>query len=257
MTLQAAAASRLNFEELARALPGAAEGGALAGASSEETIGALSVLAGRFKSGDTAADRLKAFTSKVGLDTDAEGRESLAGSGIVDAVTKLQAMSDEQRKDFLGESQEVNAAYVILTEEFAAIQGRIQEIEQARDATGTAQSPVALRRAIAEQDPKLKALLERNRAANRREIKLHFHDLGLFGQQKLINLLDMLISALLHLTFKITLAILGQNIVILHRLRLIHPVFATATNSNSSVLSNALNHLHQIPPPLFGQLGDR
>lgn len=172
MGLTAAAESRLNFEEIARAMPGAAEGGAIAGASSGETFGALSVLAGRFKSGDTAADRLKAFTSRVGLDEgNAEmGRESLQGTGIVDAVQKLQAMNEEQRKDFLGDSQEVNAAYVILVEEFAKIQERIGKIQEAQNLTGTSQSPIAMRRGIAQSDPQLRALQEQRAAENRREI---------------------------------------------------------------------------------------
>lgn len=172
MGLTAAAESRLNFEEIAAAMPGAAEGGALAGASSSETFGALSVLAGRFKSGDTAADRLKAFTSAVGLDqgNDEMGRDSLQGTGIVEAVQRLQAMSEEQRRDFLGEGQEVNAAYTILVEEFGAIQDRIATIQEAQAATGTDQSAVALRRGIAQSDPQLKALQEQRAAANRREI---------------------------------------------------------------------------------------
>ena len=172
MGLVAAAESRLNFEEIARAMPGAAEGGALAGAGSAETFGALSVLAGRFKSGDTAADRLKAFTSAVGLDQgNAEmGRESLQGAGIVDAVQRLQAMTEEQRRDFLGEGQEVNAAYTILVEEFDKIQNRISTIEEARTASGTERSAIAMRREIAQSDPQLRALQQQRAAENRREI---------------------------------------------------------------------------------------
>jgi len=246
MGLVAAAESRLNFEEIARAMPGAAEGGALAGAGSAETFGALSVLAGRFKSGDTAADRLKAFTSAVGLDKgiseddaraateankqqadiaskqlrtleerlqDSEARlqdarkkgdkssieraqltvdrnqrsvnefdrsklvaeevqatAGLSGSGIVDAVKKLQSMSEADRKAFLGGSKEINAAYVILVEEFDKIQDRIATIEGARQATGTDQSAVTRRRQIAQNDPQLRALQQKRAAENRREI---------------------------------------------------------------------------------------
>lgn len=172
MGLVAAAESRLNFEEIARAMPRAAEGGSLAGASSTETFGALSVLAGRFQSGETASDRLKAFASRVGLDEgNADmGRASLQGSGIMDAVAKLQQMSEEQRKDFLGNSQEVNAAYVILVEEQQRINERIAKIANARETTGTDLSPVSQKRAILESDPQLMSLREKNKSENRREI---------------------------------------------------------------------------------------
>lgn len=254
MGLVAASESRLNFEEIARSLPGAAEGGSIAGASSEETFGALSVLAGRFKSGDTAADRLKAFTTKVGLDTpmtaedrkaaeeanqkkaddaqkrlrtlqerlsdaqkdmaeaearnkelEAEGseprdlsdiqtrvqrakravsefdrsslkaepvteRQTLAGSGIIEAVERLQSMSETDRKDFLGDSQELNAAFTILSEEISSIRKRTDSISQARQATGTDQSAVAGRRNIVEGDSQLMAIRAKRSAEARREI---------------------------------------------------------------------------------------
>lgn len=176
MGLVAAAESRLNFEEIAKAMPGAAEGGALAGASSSETFGALSVLAGRFKSGDTAADRIKAFTTAVGLDEGMigkdgkAGRESLQGSGIVSAVEKLQAMSPENRKEFLGEGAEVNAAYAILSEELNTIKARIATIDSARMTAGTGESSIDRKLAIAGADPKLIALRQANAAEVQREI---------------------------------------------------------------------------------------
>lgn len=244
-TLSGATESRLSFEQIGSALPGAAEGGALAGASSTETVAALSVLASRFKSAETAADRLKAFTSKVGLDTGDDGshekiakkqqaeddraerarttfrglqervtdtktdieraeagprtdaterrladlqikleraeravkefdqtdltakkiesgptRESLQGKGIIRAVQAIKALPEEQRQDFLGESQEINAAYKILVEELDAIVSRQDVIADAVAKTGTDQSPVAIRRAAAAADPKLAATLK-------------------------------------------------------------------------------------------------
>jgi len=240
-TFAAAKESRLSFEEIGSALPSASEGGALAGATSSETMAALSVMASRFGSASTAADRFKAFTSAVGMDqgdagdtpeelaakqeaeddraeraqrsfrtleervqdtreniesvqagpqTDATQkrladlqkkleraeravaefdqstlqaqeiessapRESLAGKGFIEAVKALNAMPEEQRREFLGESQEVNAAFTIATEELQAIIDRQQTISDAMGRTGTDQAPTALAREAAAADPKL------------------------------------------------------------------------------------------------------
>lgn len=253
MTLAGAAESRLNFEDIATALPSAAEGGALAGASSVETVGALSVLAGRFKSGETAADRLKNLATKIGLDTgvseedikkdrqeeqdrleaatarlrsleeraadakkdldrermskkpsteriaDLETRlqrtqravrefdrsqlqlrnvdpsavvqRGLSGLGIVEAVRVLRdEYTEAERKDFLGDSQEANAAYKILVEEFDAVADRIAVIRAAREATGTEASPTAQRRSFAQSDPAMRALLAERRAKIQQEM---------------------------------------------------------------------------------------
>lgn len=118
-TLAAAKSSRLDFEKIATALPKLAEGGALQGADPAEAMGVLSVMAGHFASGDTAADRFKALSTKLSLD------ERTKGQGIVGGVQTLQAMSDEDRKEFLGDSQELNVAYELLTRRMGDVQERI------------------------------------------------------------------------------------------------------------------------------------
>ena len=106
-TLVGAQQSRLNFEQVASALPGAASGTAMQGASAEETIGALSVLAAKYKSGDDAAQKLKALATAMSLDQGAEGNtaEEAKLRGFLSQTTgnfdpsKVQ-LDDETRKAF-------------------------------------------------------------------------------------------------------------------------------------------------------------
>lgn len=169
-TLAGAAESRLSFEEIARALPSAAEGGSLAGASSDETIATLSVLASRFKSADTAADRIKALATKIGLDKGDDTRGSFAGSGLLGAVDKIAALNEDERTAFLGNSQEVNAAYEFIQQEYNKIRERQNVVRKAREDTGTRQSPTALRVEAANNDVKLRVELESRRAEIQKEI---------------------------------------------------------------------------------------
>lgn len=103
LTLKSARDSRLSFEQIARALPAAAEGGSIAQATPEETLATLSVLASRFKSGETAADRIKAFSTLVGLDqgttgtTDQEFGEKLAQEQERAANAAKQLRAKEER----------------------------------------------------------------------------------------------------------------------------------------------------------------
>jgi hypothetical protein len=99
MTLKAAELSRLDFEPLAQSLPQAAEGGAIAKATPEETMATLSVLASRFKSGETAADRIKAFATRVGIDTGSadpefEGRLMAERERAANAAKQLRAKEE-------------------------------------------------------------------------------------------------------------------------------------------------------------------
>lgn len=242
LTLKAARDSRLNFEDIARSLPGAAEGGAVAGASPEETLAVLSVLASRFKSGDTAADRIKAFSTKVGIDQGTspedlqkemeaeqqrvanaqkqlrtkeervadlerqlatkatsktradietrlqrarrdvaefdrsslefrapQQREGLGGKGILSAVEAIQGMSEADRKDFLKDSQELNVAFQVLSEEMTTIKQRIAEIKQERQAFASGGGILQNRIATAEGDATLSALRKNNQATQRLE----------------------------------------------------------------------------------------
>jgi hypothetical protein len=246
--LKAARDSRLNFEQIAQALPGAAEGGAVAKATAEETLATLSVLASRFKSGETAADRIKAFSSKVGIDagmaatTDEEiagkveaekarveaankslrtkeervqdletrlakagrgvdkdaiqtqldrarrdvaefdrssldfvqperqeGRESLAGIGIVEAVERLNAMSEEDRAGFLKDSQELNTAYLALSEELPLIKQRIAEFQKERESFAAGGGLLRETVGIAQNDEQLTAVRDNSIATQKLE----------------------------------------------------------------------------------------
>lgn len=136
-TLVAAQRSRLNFEQIAASLPAAAEGAAMAGASPAETFALEAVLASRFKSGETAADRIKAFGTFVSLTPE------LAGEGILAAVEQISAMSEEQRAATLGGSAEVNVAFTAISEEMAAIREQQRIIEEEIRQSGTEQSAFA------------------------------------------------------------------------------------------------------------------
>lgn len=186
-TLQAAVSSRLSFEDIAGALPSAAEGGALAEADPMETMAGLSVLASRFKSADTAADRMKAFLTKVGMDEGGEGRDSLAGKGLIEAIEQLQRMPDQLRSDFLGDSQEVNAAFKIAAEELDAIKQERVRIFQAMRATGTERAPTAIRVRAAENDPRLRELRETRISEVERQLAEERRAVGEANRQQNMN----------------------------------------------------------------------
>ena len=143
--LRAAKDSNLNFEQMASSLPTAAEGGALVGASPEELFAVQGVLASRFKSGDTAADRIKAFASSAGID------DRMKGKGIIGSYETIQAMPEDERKDYLGKNQELNAAYTILGEEMPKIQAQLKILQEERkafaDGGGTLREQINIARA--------------------------------------------------------------------------------------------------------------
>lgn len=146
----AAEAGPVSFEELARAVPTAAEGATIAKSSAEETMAVLSVMAERFGSTQTAADRVKGFSTKVGLSP------TLGGQGIMAAFSDLQKMSPEDRSKFLGTDQEINATYNALTETAAKISERQKIITAAGASTFTGNSLLEQRTAMAMQDPGIK-----------------------------------------------------------------------------------------------------
>ncbi|WP_168566863.1 hypothetical protein [Crateriforma spongiae] len=169
-TLAGAGQSKLAFEEVARGLPGASEGAALAGASTDETIATLAVLASSFKSGDTAADRIKAFATKVSLDQGGDDRESLQGRGILEAVRLLQSFTEDQRREFLGNSDELNVVYGVLTRQVDRIEQIQKQVQQAIQKTGTAESPTGLGRAITGSDERLAAVLREAQSKNELQV---------------------------------------------------------------------------------------
>ena len=64
----------------------------------------------------------------------------------------------------------MNEAYEILAEEFDTVTERVNKIQQAQDSTGTASSPIAIRRAAVASDPKLQSQIELARKTNKDEI---------------------------------------------------------------------------------------
>lgn len=153
LTLKAAQASRLDFEQIAASLPQAAEGGSIAKATAEETLAVLSVLASEFKSGDTAADRIKMFATRAGIS------EEFAGKGIIEPLEKLMAMDEKARRAYLGDSQELNVAYVKLAENIELIKKRVQEFNQERVDFAAGGGLLASQVEIANTDPRFAALV--------------------------------------------------------------------------------------------------
>lgn len=128
--------SRADFSQVGRAFASAAEGASVAGSSPAETGALLSVLSGKFATPQTAADRLRAFGTRVSLDDD------LKGKGIIGATRALQSMSPEQRKEFLGASQELNSAFNRISESLSQLATTTAKMETAISRTGTPTSPV-------------------------------------------------------------------------------------------------------------------
>lgn len=143
MVLAAAEASKIGAEEFAGVLAPAAGGGAAVGASPAETAAALSVLAAPYGEAASAAAGMKGFGTKAAI------AKETAGKGLMGALDVLQAMPEAQRRKWLGESQELNLAYQRLDRYEKEIRQRTAEVQAAIDATGTAESPLARKRAIA------------------------------------------------------------------------------------------------------------
>jgi hypothetical protein len=129
-TLVAAKESDLNFEQIANALPTAAEGAAPAGSGEAETIALLSVMAAKYKSGDTAAERIKSFGAAVATNDDFRGK------GIVSAVKSLQGMPADQRQEFFGGNKELVLGYDAITSLLPTYQERLPKIQKAIDRAG-------------------------------------------------------------------------------------------------------------------------
>lgn len=164
MTLTGAKISRLDFGPLAKALPQAAEGASQIESTASETIATLAVLAGAFKSGDTAADRIKGFASKAALDNRTRGK------GLLAAFDTVAAMTEAERADFLGESQELNAAFNVIKTNRAVIKQTRTDIEADRQATAAGGGLLRERIAETEATPQFRARLSMESARIRNEI---------------------------------------------------------------------------------------
>jgi hypothetical protein len=170
LALKGAMTSRLDFEQIGAALPSAAEGASIAKTSPEETVALASVLAARFKSGDVAGDRIKAFGTAVGLD------ERLTGQGIIAAFKEIQSMSSDDRSNFLGSGQELNAAYTMISQELSKIEALTSELAKERDSfragggTLRDQMEIASGSASAEASRKIQAMDNRVEIAKERNL---------------------------------------------------------------------------------------
>lgn len=162
MGLVAAAESEMDFEQFASTMAIAGEGGRIADSSPEELMAAVSVLSAAFKSGQVAADRIKTFTTKSGLNP------QLAGKGLMGSLDEIQAMSPESRAEFLKTDMELNAAYQSLSQFEGQIRGRQAELVTARGLSGTPGSAMAQGVSRAGANPEMRA----SREAAQAEISL-------------------------------------------------------------------------------------
>jgi hypothetical protein len=148
-TLSASAASVADFEDLARALPTAAEGGRQLGASFAETVASVAVLSADFKDAAVAADRFKAFTGKAASD------DRFKGLDVSYAVEALSKLSEEDRKDFLKDNQEVKAFYTAALRRIEQIRDGAAGIDADMRATAAGKGELNAKINIAENDPVL------------------------------------------------------------------------------------------------------
>jgi hypothetical protein len=124
-TLLAARQSRLSFEDIASAMPSIAQGAALTGSTPTEAMGILSVMSSTFQSGAEAATKFKGLATKFSISGD-----EFAGKGILGGVESLMGMDEAARREFLGESQELNVAYQTLVANLPEVRKRIGEIDE-------------------------------------------------------------------------------------------------------------------------------
>lgn len=165
MTLKAAQASNLSFEQIASVAPSAAEGAALLGAGPEETLGVLSVMSAKFKSPETAADRIKAFSAGLAIDPE------FKGLGLVKSYEKLAGMTEEDRSKILGGSQEMNVGYKIMGDSIPDIRKRIGELEDERKDFQAGGGMLKRQKEIATNVPSIRRQKELDRANVRKEIE--------------------------------------------------------------------------------------
>lgn len=183
MTLTGAKISRLDFGPMAKALPQAAEGAAQIDSTASETIATLAILAGAFKSGDTAADRIKGFASKAALDNRTRGK------GLLAAFDTVAAMTEAERSAFLGESQELNSAFNVIKTNREVIEQTRTDIEKDRQATAAGGGLLRQRIAETEATPQFRARLSIESAKIRNEIA-NENALALTGSNAMTNQLN-------------------------------------------------------------------
>lgn len=118
--------SRLSIDEMTAALPQAGEGGRQQGATLDETVAGIAVLSSVFKSGETTGDRLKMLMSKMAINP------ATAGRGLLGGLDVVQGMSEADRNRFLGDSQELRAAFAAATDMEGKIREQVAAVRDAR-----------------------------------------------------------------------------------------------------------------------------
>jgi hypothetical protein len=199
--LKAAEGSTLSFENMATSLPIAAEGGALVGASPEEVFATQGVLASRFKSGDEAAGRIKGFAASAGMD------ERMKGKGIIGAWETIRDMPEDERKDYLGKSQELNMAYEIIGQEMPKIREQKKILEDERKQFASGGGILRNRVNLAKTDPSTANITRVRKSEIEKEMTREENLAGAGGdnavaragadtliEQKQANLLDRLVT---------------------------------------------------------------
>lgn len=126
MGLLASGGSAAQFEELAKGIPSAAEGGRLAGASDEETLALYSVFAGQFPTATTGAERVKALGGKISKSS------RLKGKGFAGAMTEMAGMKEDELfggdGTVFGADLESKSAYEALKANMPAFQAMTQQV---------------------------------------------------------------------------------------------------------------------------------
>jgi hypothetical protein len=163
--------SALSFEDLMQSLPTAAQGVNAAGGTAAEAAALISVLSENVADKSQAGNLMKALGVKVGISRDVFPEKT----GVMGAVSQLDAMPVEKRSKFLGESQELNVAYQMVSKNMAKIKEQEAKIQLAIDTAGTAESPLELSRLAVfdettDTGQRNLANLERQKAAVRRDI---------------------------------------------------------------------------------------
>lgn len=164
MTFEAARQSNLTFEQMAEAMPKLSEGAGLTQTTPAEALAVESVMASRFSSGRSAADRGKAYATKIGI------TPGLNNLSMLEAHERIVAAPEEVRAKWLGESQELNAFYNILEEEKALIRERMAAIDAARSNAGTSSSSLEQARIRGETNERLRAQRQLTQQRVRQEI---------------------------------------------------------------------------------------
>lgn len=140
--LAAAEQSAFDFETVGRSVKKSAAPASAAGADLAETLAANATLANLI--GESAGDRLKAFSSTVSLTPE------LQGKGIIGAVEALQGMDATQRGDILGEGIELNEAFKLLSDNLPEVAKITGAVRKDLEASASGQGVLSQRTGIVE-----------------------------------------------------------------------------------------------------------